>query len=308
MTTAICSPLYRKTSAPIPQRAYHLYAGLTNYQQVLNCTDNPPETAPDLASRLRQAANAIKLEAIDDSGHVDYAKLRDTEAYTAFRRLTLQLQHFSISDLQTHEQKLAFWLNLYNVLVIDGVIQFGLKRSVRDIRGFFVKAAYIVDGYRFSLDDIEHGILRMNKGNPAIPGPQFNRNDPRLAHQLESLDPRIHFTLVCGAMSCPPIGFYRYDNIDHQLNLAAQSFIDSEVEIDAEQRIVQLSQIFQWYAPDFGGSTLNQLGRGDFSAVLRFIAPYVTDKDKSEALKSVPAFYQVVFKPYDWGLNLLLQP
>lgn len=305
MTTKDCSPLYRRTTIPVWQRGYHLAVGLNNYRQVLNCTDNPCEAERDLAAHLRQAANAIKHEAIDDQGHVDYAKLRDTEAYAAFRRLTLQLQRFSLQSLTTDEEKLAFWINLYNVLVIDGVIQFGLKTSVRDVRGFFVKAAYNIDGYRYSLDDIEHGILRMNKGNPAIPGAQFGQKDPRLMFQLAQLDPRIHFTLVCGAMSCPPIGFYRHDNINTQLDLAATAFIDSEVKLDLEAKTIQLSQIFQWYAPDFGGGLLNQVGQGDFGPVLRFIAPFIQDETARVMLLEDQASFKVDFKPYDWGLNLL---
>ncbi len=300
-----CSPVYQKTSVPIWQRGYHLSVGLTDYQQALNCTDNPPDASLDLAAHLRQAANAIKLAAIDDSGHVDYGKLRDSEAYFAFRRLTLQLQRFPLASLATRDQKLAFWINLYNVLVIDGVIQYGLKTSVRDVAGFFVKAAYIIDGYRFSLDDIEHGILRANKGNPAIPGPQFGSKDPRLAFAMDTLDPRIHFTLVCGALSCPPIGFYRHEHIDAQLDLAAKNFVDSEAVIDLTAKTVQLSQIFQWYAPDFGGGLVNQIGRGNFATVLQFIAPFVSIEAGRVALANQSADFKVSFKPYDWGLNLL---
>lgn len=306
MATQDCSPLYRKTTVPLWQRGYHLAVGLTNYRQVLNCTDNPPEAERDLAAHLRQAANAIKYEAIDEQGHVNYAKLRDTDAYAAFRRLTLQLQRFPLESLSTHEEKLAFWINLYNVLVIDGVIQFGLKTSVRDVRGFFVKAAYNIDGYRFSLDDIEHGILRMNKGNPAIPGAQFVEKDPRLMFQAAQMDARIHFTLVCGALSCPPIGFYRHDTIDGQLDVAARAFVDSEVQVDLEAKTVRLSQIFQWYAPDFGGSLLNQVGQGDFGPVLRFIVPYVQDETARQALMDQTETFKVSFRAYDWGLNLLI--
>ena len=69
------------------------------------------------------------------------------------------------------------------------------------------------------------------------------------------LDPRIHFALVCGARSCPPIGFYEAEQIDFQLQLAAESFINSsQVKILPQEGTVLISKIFKWYKSDFGGS------------------------------------------------------
>lgn len=299
-----CSPVYQRVAIPFWQRGYHTLVGV-NYGQALNCSEDAPSTTINLGAQLRQAANAMKFEAIDDNGNVDYRKLRDTEAYQSFQRLTWQLHRFPLDSLKTRDQKLAFWINIFNVLVIDSVIQFGIKKTVHEKTGFFVKAAYIIGGYRFSMDDIEHGILRNNQGNPAIPGPQFSPNDPRTALVIKPFDPRIHFTLVCGAKSCPPIGFYRDDNIDQQLDLATANFFSSEVEVDLTAKRIALSQIFRWFAPDFGGSLLNQAGQGNFTSVLRFIAQHTSDEDVRLALTEEAQAFKVSFKHYDWGLNIL---
>lgn len=304
----ICSPVYYRTPVPFAQRVYHFYSGLGKLEKaILNCADTLPEADDSLDFRLRQVMNAIKLEAMSDDGTgVDYGKLSASTAYEQFRNLTVQLQRFPLKKLHSRDQKLAFWINIYNVMVVDAVIQFGVRKSVQEKRGFFVKAAYVIDGYRFSADDVEHGILRANQGNPAIPGGQFGGNDPRLALQMPRIDPRIHFTLVCASSSCPPIGFYRPENIDEQLDLAARNFINGgEVEVNVEEKTVRLSKIFQWYAPDFGGSFLNQLGFGDFSTVLRFVTPFISDEFAREALEKETQAFKVSFKAYDWGLNIL---
>lgn len=78
-------------------------------------------------------------------------------------------------------------------------------------------------------DDIEHGILRSNAIAPASIGallklpflarPQFKKGDPRREYVVSPVDPRIHFALVCGAKSCPPIKLYTPDNLDEGLQV-----------------------------------------------------------------------------------------
>ena len=108
--------------------------------------------------------------------------------------------------------------------MIHGVIELGLKQSVKEFPGFFDRMVYEIGGYRFSLNDIEHGILRGNRRPPYRLLRPFGKEDQRLEFTIIPMDPRIHFALVCGARSCPPIGFYEARQIDFQLQLAADEF------------------------------------------------------------------------------------
>lgn len=250
---------------------------------------------------LKVAIDAIKAQAYDTiHGRVDYSALSPSGAYQDYRQATGQLRTFDPLTLETRREKLAFWINLYNALVIDAVIAFDIQKSVNELPGFFWKAAYQINGYRFSTFDIENGVLRANAGHPGIPGPQFAEDDPRFQYSLDVLDPRIHFALVCASRSCPPIALYTGENIDQQLDLATRSFINNGgVEIDREDRTVHLSKIFRWYAPDFGGPWL---GLGNMRPVLDFITPYINDEaDQSWLMVGDP---KVKFAPYDWTLNL----
>ena len=90
-----------------------------------------------------------------------------------------------------------------------------LPSSVLEINGFWSDTSYnigghgkcvglndlfCIGGHIFSLDDIEHGILRCNKPHPGSGRVMFQGDDdPRLKFVMDSLDPRIHFALVCGA-------------------------------------------------------------------------------------------------------------
>ncbi len=258
-----------------------------------------PLAGSELAVSLKRSANALRAAAIDADGRqVDYDRLRASEAYAVLRRnLTPQLRSLDLSTLATREQRLAFWINLYNVLVLDASVTFGVSRSVTEGRlgvvSFFRRAAYDVGGQRFSANDIEHGILRANRPHWTIPGPQFGPRDPRLAWRVRPFDPRIHFALNCASRSCPPIGVYDAQSIDAQLDLAAASFVANDVAIDPRAGILCLSSIFNWYRGDFGGRT----------GVIAFLKERLPEGEERDWLRRQGPHVKLVYRPYDWGLN-----
>lgn len=294
--------------ATLALRLYYRLRG-ADLQTALNCDGSAADgsSGTDIVAALNRAVHGLQSAAFDvQTGRVDYAALARSPVYADYRQLTRQLRNVSLDALTQPAAKLAFWINLYNALIVDAVIAFKVRDSVQEVRAFFSRAAYMVGGQRFSADDIEHGILRANAGHPYLPGPQFRADDPRRALALDTLDPRIHFALVCAARSCPPVSAYDPEAIDRQLELAARNFVNGgEVTVDVAQRTVTLSRIFQWYSGDFGGGWLNRLGQGDFGPVLRTVGPYLEDKAARTALLHNPQDFRVRFKAYDWGLNLV---
>jgi hypothetical protein len=283
-------------------RLIHARYGITK-QTVLNDGPIPaamPEPMP-IARDLLRIMNLIKGEVFGEAGQqVDYTRLQNSPVYDEYQRCARLLHTFDPDTLSSRGEKLAFWINLYNALLIDAVIQYEVKASVNDLPGFFWRIAYRVGGYRYSAFDIEYGILRANASHPAIPGPQFGANDPRRSFILAQRDPRVHFALVCAARSCPPIGVYEPERIDDQLDLATKSFINGGgVEIDRDAREVRLSKIFQWYAPDFGGMPL---GLGDKRPLLSFVSEHLLEEvDRAFVLDGA---VRVRFQDYDWTLNI----
>ncbi len=170
----------------------------------------------------------------------------------------------------------AFWINLYNALTVHAVHAAGVKSSVTAQRGFFDRFAYTVSGFAFSLNDIEHGVLRGNRA-AFLRGAPFKPQNPRLGFVLP-LDPRVHFALNCGARSCPPIRFYSAEHLDAQLDLATTAQLQ---DVRLEGNVVWLPRLMSYYAADFGEP-------------LAFTRRYRPD---------LPATARVKFLPYDWGLE-----
>lgn len=211
---------------------------------------------------------------VDDQGLVDYGRWQ-RESVPLLTDWLTELRSVGVAEL-TPEEHLAFWLNLYNALMVQQVLQRYPIRSIRprlfglpNWPGFLVflnRSVYRLNDEALSLNRIEHGKLR----------PLFG-------------DPRIHFALVCASLGCPSLRNEAYlpAIVEAQLDTDAQRFINNpdKVRYVADQGVVYCSKIFQWYKADFlKGSP----------SITAYIAQY---------LPQVPATAEVRYLPYDWRLN-----
>ena len=265
---------------------------------VLNGVEPAGPPPPDLAAALRRSLTGLITSHTDADGQVDYPGLAASQEFRDYLALAASLRHFDPAALPGETDRKTFWLNLYNVLILHAVVT--LRLGQNSGRGWFERAAYDVGGFRFSANDIEHGVLRANHAHLLALGPQFRAGDPRLVYSLRTLDPRVHFALNCAARSCPPIRVYTPDQLDAQLDLATASFLhDGQLTVDRATMRVGLSRLFQYYGPDFGGGMLG-IGR---VRLVRFAARFVPDQSLGAFLDAEAHRLAVHFLPYDWSLN-----
>ncbi|RVX11693.1 hypothetical protein CK203_015863 [Vitis vinifera] len=116
------------------------------------------------------------------------------------------LHRVDILALSTDE-KLAFFLNLYNAMVIHAVIRGGRPNGVIDRRSFFSDFQYLVGGNVYSLNIIKNGILRNNRRSPYSLMKPFSNADKRIELALPKVNPLIHFGLCNGTRSSPSVRF-----------------------------------------------------------------------------------------------------
>lgn len=198
-------------------------------------------------------------------GSVDYAAIyQNPERLNA---LTREISEFDPGKLPEGNPQKAFWINAYNILVIEGIIDHYPTDSPLSIPGFFKEIKYPVAGQMLTLDQIEHERIRATYG-----------------------DARIHFALVCAARGCPPIRSraYRPETLDAQLEESTRQILNDPafIRIDPTGETAALSEIFNWFREDFesGGMTVRS-----------FINRYRSAE--------IPAAYHLSFYPYDWQLN-----
>jgi hypothetical protein len=197
----------------------------------------------------------------------------------------------SLGELIGGAARLAFWINIYNALVFHAIVALEIRQTVWEVRGFYARVCYRIGGFVLSADDVEHGILRDNARHGWLRRRHFSGRDPRLALAMHPLDPRVHFAITCGAQSCPPVGVYRAEALDQQLDLAARNFLNQEVSLDERGR-VGCSRILRWYGADFEAAG----GLGPF------LARYLDPGPARDAVggRARPCD---VYRPYDGSLQ-----
>ena len=200
------------------------------------------------------------------------------EIVSALEKLSLQNLKNALHD---DDHKKAFWINLYNAFFLI------LRKELKlDKPAIYRDRVIIIAGQTFSLDDIEHGILRKYRFKWALgylPHPFAPAIVKRLA--VSKMDYRIHFALNCGAKSCPPIAFYSTDQLERQLNMAALAFLEYETEVFTEKKEVHVTRLFQWFLGDFGGK------RG----IRRILKKHLQLETKG---------MKIVYREYDWTEDL----
>ncbi|KAL3794667.1 hypothetical protein HJC23_010095 [Cyclotella cryptica] len=186
-------------------------------------------------------------------GLVNHATLRHDDFYWKFEDDSCELQTISLKDMDDNT-KTAFVINLYNLMIKYAFVKMGVPTSDTSRHYFYDNVCVNLGGAVFSLNDLEHGILRANAKAPYRLTKQFTIIDSRKNLALNKMDSRIHFALNCGAKSCPSVKRYTVEALDEELRLAAMAFCeqDDNVSVDDANSMLGLSKIFYWYMSDFG--------------------------------------------------------
>ncbi|XP_068755580.1 uncharacterized protein [Montipora capricornis] len=257
-----------------------------------------PRPAPEVAEELRRLILKLYSQFLSKDGKgVDYDAMGQSPEFKAYIKHTAELQRVKLEGM-TREETLAFFINIYNALVIHANVVRGPPVNLWQRYKFFNTIYYVIGGFTFSLNEIENGVLRSNrKAIGAVTRP-FSKSDPRLKIALPEPEPKIHFALVCGAKSCPPIKTYTASGIDEELALAAESFLEGEdgCVLNMPKNEVRLSKIFQWYKVDFGS---------DNEEMIRFILAHMGEGKKRGKLQELllSGMFKVSFMKYNWDLN-----
>jgi len=220
---------------------------------------------------LKEHVRPSSLHGIRLSGF-NYAALKKSPQH--FSAVLTRLEQFDPKELRNRDDKLAFWINVYNIGAIKLALDHEGINSLNEIgpnKGAVWKMRSLrVGGNSYSLDEVENKILR-----------KFS-------------EPRIHFAIVCASVSCPDLRAESYQpkKLAQQLDKQTRAFLSNDkkgLRIDSANKKLVVTKIFEWFAADFGGKT----------GIKSFLARYTRGSAASKQWND----YSLAYFDYDWSLN-----
>jgi len=257
------------------------------------------KNADQVAEEIRDIMSQIFSKFLSADGKtVDYDGIASSPLWAEYLNLATQLQRVDIETLD-RDAKLAFFINIYNILCIHGLIEKGVPSNLLARFQFYKDTSYVIGGHLMTLNEIENGILRSNRasGGTLFLKP-FSEDDSRLKISLPEADARIHFALNCGAKSCPRLRVYSSKDVQSQLSTATKEYLETMegLIVRPKKNSVKLSKLFEWYEVDFGENTEQVLG---------WVIRHMEDSQKKGRLESMlkRGGYDFSHITYNWGHN-----
>jgi len=206
--------------------------------------------------------NTLLKKYVDTDGNVVYKSFKnDTDTLNQYLRYLAQN---TPSNSAKKNERLAYYINLYNAATVKLILDNYPLTSIKDIKDPWGKKLVEIGGQQVSLGHIEHRILR------------------------KMSEPRIHFAINCASYSCPKLlgAAFTASKMEVQLQKATREFIQDTTRNQIASNNVQLSNIFKWYKKDFTDKD---------SSLIDYINSYTKTTIESNA--------KIKFLKYDWNLN-----
>jgi hypothetical protein len=210
--------------------------------------------------------NDLLKNHVTDKGFVDYNGLKDDQSkldsFISYLETTSPEKSWSASKTK------AFWANAYNAYTLKIILENYPLKSILKIKKNGKDAWNIpfakVGGKTYTLNQIEHDVLRKNYK-----------------------DPKIHVAVNCASGSCPQLGNFAFTEANYvsKTEDLMKKFINDPKRNKVSKKKVQISKLFEWYKEDFTTE----------GSVIDFLNKYAEVKINSNA--------KISYLKYDWNLN-----
>lgn len=206
--------------------------------------------------------NLFLSKYVSNKGNVNYDKIETNKA--ELNAIIVEFGKTQPTEKWSKNEKMAYYINVYNAYTIKVVIDNYPVKSIKDINDAWNRKIITSGKSKISLSDVENKILR----------------------KID--DPRIHFAINCASYSCPNLLNVAFVpvTLDKQLDTATKSSINDKSKNTIATNEIKISKIFYWYSADFKSNT---------KTVINFINKYSNTKINASAKTS--------YLYYSWSLN-----
>jgi Protein of unknown function, DUF547 len=210
-----------------------------------------------------EQTNEFLKNNLTKEGKINYASIKKSPGGLFY--ILDNISNIKIDSSLEKESSIAFWINVYNLLIIKSVVENYPIKSVNLVDGFFEKK-YLINGDNMSLKDIENNLNEIAQ------------------------DPGIHFVLSKASNGDPVLynGAYLPQSALYQITLQVKSAINKPnyIRVNKETNTVEFPLVFKEYKTDFVTTYFNEI---DFVNI--FLAKKLDNKMK------------IGYYEFDWSLN-----
>ncbi|KAL2318619.1 hypothetical protein Fmac_032495 [Flemingia macrophylla] len=220
-------------------------------------------------------------------------------------RLKLLFRKLASVNLENlnHQEKLAFWINIYNSCMMNAFLENSIPESPEVAVARMRKATINVGGHVLSATTIEHFILRLpyHWRFTFSKGTKNHDMTARSMYGLELSEPLVTFALSCGTWSSPAVRVYTASQVENELEVAKREYLQAAVGISTSK--FAIPKLLDWYLLNFAK---------DLESLLDWICLQLPSEQGKEAIKfledrkteSLTQFVQIL--PYEFSFRYLI--
>ncbi|CAH2072107.1 unnamed protein product [Thlaspi arvense] len=285
-------PISRSTPFSVSSRSFRVdnaTSGLSKSMNLVSCKESrqqDPYGIFDVEASLARDIGPYKNLVIFTSSSMDSKCISSSSSVSLIRKLRVLMNNLETVDLRvlSHQQKLAFWINMFNACVMHGYLQHGVPKTTEKLQSLV-----------YNKDRHEEMIIRKLYG-------------------VDAMDPNITFALSCGTRSSPAVRIYTGEGVTTELEKSKMEYLQASVVVTAAKRVI-LPELLVKHAADFVVATANGSG-GEMVSLAKWVCNQLTtsgslrksmvDCFKNQNSKASSSSLVVDKIPYDFEFQYLL--
>ncbi|KAF9597944.1 hypothetical protein IFM89_023315, partial [Coptis chinensis] len=238
----------RSTHATLSSRSFRAETGLnpkTSLALQKESKQQDPYGIFDIEDSIPRDIGPYKNLVRFTSSSLDPKRVSSSSSSPLLQKLRVLINNLQNVELRflTHQQKLAFWINMYNACIMHGFLQYGVPSNQESLLALMKKATLKIGGSKISAMAIENFILRAqsssNLKDVYWKDEEYEKESAiRTLYRLESLEPNITFALCCGTRSSPAVRIYTANGVTTELEKSKLDYLQSSIVVTNKKKLV----------------------------------------------------------------------
>ncbi|XP_054816126.1 uncharacterized protein LOC129315962 isoform X2 [Prosopis cineraria] len=240
-------PISRSVHSSLSARSFRVDPGMNPKSSLMlqrESRQQDPYGIFDAEESIPRDIGPYKNLVIFTSASMDSKFISSPSSVPLLRKLRVLMNNLQTADLSslTYQQKLAFWINMYNACIMHGFIQYGVPSTPEKLLSLMNKATLNVGGNTMNAQTIEHLILRKRAASNIK---EVHRKSEweekesivRELYGLESMDRNVLFALCCGTRSSPAVRIYTAEGVITELERSKLDYLQASIMVTNTRRM-----------------------------------------------------------------------